>query len=1562
MQSTRDSDVLGLYLVSTRSTGRAPANNADAISDRECIDRPEYSQPLSTALQIALVELLKTFNIIPKAVVGHSSGEIAAAYAIGALSLPSACKAAYFRGQLAGKLRSESPTAGAMMSVNLAQEDAEVRLNSSEVKVACINSPSNCTVSGPEDNIDELKAQLDKEEIFAQKLKTGVAYHSPSMQSIAQEYAELMGSLDTGVTTGIPMVSSVTGKVVRPRELANTQYWVDNMVSPVCFATAVESLTQTNKLRVAMGNITDIVEVGAHCALKRSVQDTVHRGSRKKQIRCDSALNRNKPALRAIQELVGSLYCYGYDVSIPALNQDKERKFLADCPQYPFDTSHSYWAESRMSRDFRKRMGVKGETLGTRFHDWNPLEPRWRNFWSVESTPWVGDHVISGTTILPGAAMLVMAIEAVQQAVPAERSVRGFMIKEAHFLNPIVVKEGDGTTETALHLLPVHRSYEKESVWSDIKIFSYVDDIWTECFRASVRIQYEEAPSEVDGGMERELERLRVIEQFRAAKESCQQSITSDAFYLDSLDRGMRYDDWFRVLQNIHWDGSNTAVVKMENGAKHKTSSLVHPAILDGLFQALVPSATEGLTISAAYVPVSLHETWISAEGWQSQPINLHAMLRRTTSSSKEGFVSATTDDGKVLCTMQKLSMSAVSRENSEEDDRKRLLFGVDWKPQLSLLEPTELHQICKADTYVKDEGLMISYRDKMDSLMDTVLSMTLKNMTAEDHEKVPEFLKRHVVWMEHHIAQLTAKGELPADMDKEAMETCLQELEALHPPWKLFTEIARHVEAILLGQIDPLQVIFESRLAEAFYADMFESTCDGRFEAFLDLASHETPGLRVLEVGAGTGGLTTHVLNTLLRIEEQTGSLRFAEYTYTDISPTFFEPAREKWSAIGERMTFRVLNLERDLASQGLEGTYDLVIAGSVVHATADLTATICNIRKVLKAGGHLVMLEPVAPKDVITNFGFGLVPGWWRCVEEWRSLCPAITEGEWDAFLRNNDFSGNDLVLRDYKSPRCHLLSVIVTKALGSSAPTKSALIVGEVKTSLPGQVVSSLQELKDVVIGDRVIVVLEDKPFLDEITVDGFEALKDLIRRVEKLLWVSFADIKEAGFARHSVMKGFLRSVRSEHIDKHIVTLAVESSGDIDYLAKVFEAAFQQGSPEVEYVVQDGHLSTGRATEEIALNDAMWSLVTPQLKDKSWGGPLELVVGSPGMLDTLQFVEAKANMLGPDEVEIDSRAWGLSFRDVFAALGRLDDGDLGFDCAGVVTRVGSNCTEFQTGDRVCMISLGCMRTYPKAHQSTVAKIPDSLSFEAAASIIGPGITAYYALLEVARLKRGDKVLIHSASGSTGQLAIWVAKMKGAEVFATVGFDEKKQLLIDEFGIPADHIFYSRNTSFAEGIMRVTKGHGVDVVLNSLSGDGLRASWECVAPFGRFIEIGKADITGNSSLPMASFAKNVMFAAVDLHHVMETDNELTSQLLRGVMDLAARGEIRYPQPLHTYSVSEVESAFRFLQSGRNTGRIVISVNPGDVVPVGDPFLCHDKNQLTRILATRPREENLAF
>ncbi len=1179
--------------------------------------------------------------------------------------------------------------------------------------------------------------------------------------------------------------------------------------------------------------------------------------------------------------------------------------------------------------------------------------------------------------LYPGAGMIVMALEAAKQMCPENRELAGILMKEANFLNAMVVGQTrEEATEVVIRLQPLQKPYEKESVWSDVKIFSVLNGRWTECFRATTQLQYkDDAAAQVDRGQERKLSDERLLRKFQDTAQACTRPVRSRDFYDHLREEGLGHGETFQLLEDIHWDNADVTMARVDvSTGRHGTDSLVHPAILDCALQLPMLPATQNFSRSiGAAVPSSIFNGWFAPSGWQHpQTSSVRILTAGTAGPGGRGIVGRSleiiADDGSPLCVLERLVAKSVSTGDGGSSSATKLLHGIEWQPQLSLLSNKELARVCEADNFTRDETAMAHYRGKLNRTLDIVVRKTVKELTSGDGAYVPDSMKRHMDWMEYYVQNISKSQDV--DIDEERLSEMLQEVDDLHPPWKIYPVIARNISAIMRGETDPLHLVFgrdsddpnaDPGLADMMYRDVFTKLCDDKFRKLLNLMTHEQPTMRIIEVGAGTGGATRHVLSALGELESRCGGVRFADYTYTDISPAFFETARAQFQEFEPRMNFRALDLQRPPAEQGFgQGTYDVVIAGSVLHATEDLTATMAHVRSLLKPGGHLILIEVTAPESVAVNFAFGTLPGWWGCKEEWRRWCPAITEEQWDQLLRDHGFVGNRLVLRDYESTVCHDMSVLFSTLATESAPDSGRLLllVPDASTDIVEEITSRLHhrrpevlkfdEAKDTEFADDDIVLslLEmHTPFLASLTEEKFGTLQDLIKGICRLMWVSVAGMDDAQYPDYGLVWGFLRSMRSENIDKQIITLSIEHVSDqsisaavAEHSVAVFAAVFEDQSPELEFWVRDGRLETARLVEEEALNTTLRSLVSPQVREEAWrhGPALKLTVSTAGFLDSLEFVEDEAQKadLGPYEVEVEAKAWGLSFRDVFVALGRLDGDELGYDFAGVVTCVGSACdASIQPGDRVCGSALSCMRTYPRSTQELIEKIPDSLSFEAAASFVSPGITAYYSLIDVARLRKGEKILIQSASGSTGQMAIWIAQMIGAEVFATVGFDEKKQLLIDEFGIPADHIFYSRNTTFAQGIMRVTNGYGVDVVLNSLSGDGLRASWECIAAYGRFIEIGKADITSNSSLPMGSFARNVSFAAVDLFHVAQTNQSLARSLLKSTIDLISRGIIQHPKPIHVYPASAVEQAFRYLQSGKNTGRIVISVDGSDVV-----------------------------
>jgi acyl transferase domain-containing protein len=390
---------------------------ADKESSR--VNDPEFSQPLCTALQVAAVNLLQSFGVSPAAVVGHSSGEIAAAYCIGALSSSSAWKLAYYRGKLAAKLAKTRPVAGTMISVGLSPSQIEPyfealtsQFTERKVVIGCINSPTNVTVSGDADQIDTLELLLRQDQVFARKLKVTVAYHSPHMNDIASEYLQAVQKLQKGErprgTRAPLMVSSVTGQRAVEEELCQAEYWVKNMVSPVRFSEALALLCssagkpKTKKIGGGhrnLVNVTHLVEVGPHSALRGPTRDILKSVGKAGDIAYSSVLVRNIPATISVLEVVGNLHCASYPVNLNEVNQPGKDTsslvILAGLPPYPFNHSKRYWHESRLSKANRFRKHPRLDLLGSPVADWNPREARWRNVIQASEMPWVEDHKVS---------------------------------------------------------------------------------------------------------------------------------------------------------------------------------------------------------------------------------------------------------------------------------------------------------------------------------------------------------------------------------------------------------------------------------------------------------------------------------------------------------------------------------------------------------------------------------------------------------------------------------------------------------------------------------------------------------------------------------------------------------------------------------------------------------------------------------------------------------------------------------------------------------------------------------------------------------------------------------------------------------------------------------------------------------------------------------------------------------------------------------------------------------------------------------------------------------------
>ena len=343
------------------------------------------------------------------------------------------------------------------------------------------------------------------------------------------------------------------------------------------------------------------------------------------------------------------------------------------------------------------------------------------------------------------------------------------------------------------------------------------------------------------------------------------------------------------------------------------------------------------------------------------------------------------------------------------------------------------------------------------------------------------------------------------------------------------------------------------------------------------------------------------------------------------------------------------------------------------------------------------------------------------------------------------------------------------------------------------------------------------------------------------------------------------------------------------------------------------------------------SLGQLAAAEPSQNSVAVPFRLDFLPQGGLDSLHLRSIERREPGPGEVEIEVFAAGLNFRDVLWAMGMLPEEavekgfsgpTIGMECAGVISRVGSN-VHLKTGDRVIAFASSCFSSHVTTDAASVAQISESIDFEEAATIPIAFLTAYYALDHLARLAPGETVLIHGAAGGVGLAALQIAKLKGARVIGTAGSTAKRRV-VEMLG--ADYVLNSRSLEFADDVMKLTNGVGVDVVLNSLAGEAITKGLQILRPFGRFLEIGKRDLYANSRIGLRPFRQNLSYFGIDADTLLIERADLARQIFQTITGLFATGELR-PIPFQTVPVSRASEAFRAMQQSRHVGKLVISM-----------------------------------
>lgn len=420
---------------------------------------------------------------------------------------------------------------------------------------------------------------------------------------------------------------------------------------------------------------------------------------------------------------------------------------------------------------------------------------------------------------------------------------------------------------------------------------------------------------------------------------------------------------------------------------------------------------------------------------------------------------------------------------------------------------------------------------------------------------------------------------------------------------------------------------------------------------------------------------------------------------------------------------------------------------------------------------------------------------------------------------------------------------------------------------------------------------------------------------------------------GAVAQSTLWGLGRTIVHEHPDLRCTRIDLDPAGGDDAGALFAELTASDGDGREDQVAHRGDERLGARLRRWRRTDAMANRPRARAGKRSF----RVETLRPGLLGSLTPVHTPRRPPGPGEVEIEVKAAGLNFLDVLKAMG-IEPGQqpggvvLGCECAGVICAVGPGVDKFQIGDPVVACEFGSFTRHLTTLADRVVRKPDNITFEEAASIPINFMTSYYSLVTQGHVGPGETVLVHSAAGGTGLAAVQIARHAGAEVIGTASTEERFTYLKS---IGVKHTLDSRSLAFKDDVTRLTDGQGVDIVLNSLTGEAVAAGIECLAPYGRFVEIGKKDIYGDTRVGLLPFRRNLSYHAVDLASMIVQQPARAGRILAEVLDHFASGAYQ-PVPLKVFPIADIVGAFEYMAHGkRHLGKIVLSLEEAPEVPI---------------------------
>ena len=1571
--------------------------------DSSRISETRIAQPAIFSIQIALFEMWKALGISPAAVAGHSIGEVPAAYASGALTLEQAVLLIFHRSRVQYKATDK----GRMLAAGLTPAEAAklIRGREDKVSIGAVNGPAMVSFSGDTDVIEQISEELENRDIFNRLLQINVPFHCHHMEPLKEELLSSLSSLKPSATH-IPFYSTVTGKVIEGEQL-DSGYWYRNVRETVSFVSAIEQMIKDG--------FDTFIELGPHPIHALGINELLE-ADQKTGIVVPS-IRRKEEEKRTFLSSVGKLYSWGCEMDWKTYFRDGE---FVSLPAYPWQKER-HWLETEEGQKSR---------LGSSIHPHlkrKTISPREKHniIWDINldkrTHPYIEDHKVQGPIVYPGAGHVELSISAAL----ASFGERFEYLEDLNFESALFLPDSGE---------PIHIQMDISHDSGDYFIYSKPRSdhaSWTMCSNGKM--------NHIGGSFN------SIEVDFEEIRNRITTPVPVKPMHEELLESGLYLGPSFRAIKALwrsekEWESFSE--IEVHESIRHEFFQYnLHPGVLDSCFQTVfgIFNVREDASKKmGVYIPVHIDRIKFRKKA-SSFKLYVYGRLREWTDEYALGELWIFNEEGEVMAEFQGFRSQYLKGSRGETSgEQEKWFYEYNWSmksrsdqelvrnPGLYIPSPNAIREqvnetIAEINALPEQSEYYESYEPRQYELTIGYICNALKELGMDFNPgtkiKVGQLIREFGVISDHqrlfyHIFNLLrnagiAEGEQDAytivkTPDFRDTRIWIDQINGQFPQFRhettLLGRCGPEISGVLTGKVDPIQLIFPEDqwdLIVKYYVEGFAfkkyNNLAGRVVNELVKRIPEDQTLRILEIGAGTGGMTQALLPLL--------PAGRSEYYYTDLSHMFMLKAQQRFARY-PFVQYKLLDIEKDPADQGFDiNSFDLVIASDVIHATRNLKTTFTHVKRLLASEGILLMLE-VTNSPVYLDFIFGMTEGWWLFEDtELRPEHATMGPDRWKSVLEREGFS--DVALySDFEKNDSSCQTVILArnekldltnKALeespmlgkadwllfadhsGVAERMQSRLAAMEKRSTLVrrgneySQVSDSDFKMNPGSQEDmnRIIdLVAEKGHFQGIIFLWGLDSVSNELLDLDQIV----ASEEQSSIAMMNLMKKLNASSYDKNPEIWMLTSGAQSVGGEPETVQLSQAGFRgvnrvvinefpvfkstmvdfsnpvkeeeidafmeeilAGDKEDEIAYRGKKRFINRLERLSAENIAQQALRSISDIDSSY----TLTIDEYGVLDNLVVRENSRREPGEDEVEVNIKASALNFRDIMLSMGLLSndaiDGGLfgrtmGLECAGIVTALGKGVSNLKPGDEVMATAPSCLSkyAYPKAFH--VVKKPKSMSFADAATLPVVYVTAYYSLVYLCRIRKGEKILIHAAAGGVGIAAIHIAKASGAEIYATVGSNEKKNY-VESLGVPADHILNSRTLEFADQLMVLTSGTGVDIVLNSLSGEAIYKSIKCLSSYGRFVEIGKTDIYRNSKLGLKPFGNNLSYFGVDVDRLFKQREKFSGELFQEAIDFFVKN--RFPaHPSVVFPMSEIKDAFQFMAGARHIGKIVIDMD----------------------------------